>query len=158
MIYVAMYLVAIIAANLLVARFGPAVTAINAFLFIGLDLTARDRLHDAWKHDRLWLRMAALIAAGSALTVALNWGAWQIALASFVAFACAGAVDTLVYHALGERARLVRVNGSNIVSAAVDSAVFPLLAFGWPPLLLVMVGQFVAKAAGGFLWSLVLRR
>ena len=39
------YAVAMIAANLLVATFGPSVTAINAFLLIGLDLTLRDWLH-----------------------------------------------------------------------------------------------------------------
>ena len=42
---VGLYLVAIIAANLLVAKFGPAISIVNAFLFIGLDLTARDKLH-----------------------------------------------------------------------------------------------------------------
>jgi len=49
----------------------------------------------------------------------------------------------------------VRVNGSNVVSAAVDSVVFPTLAFGsflpW-----VILGQFLAKVAGGAVWSLIL--
>lgn len=47
MLYVIMYLVAIVLANLTVAAFGPRMVIVNAFLFIGLDLTARDRLHDA---------------------------------------------------------------------------------------------------------------
>ncbi|NTU85457.1 MAG: hypothetical protein HGA45_39905, partial [Chloroflexales bacterium] len=37
------YLGAIIAANVLISRYGPAVAIMNAFLFIGLDLSTRDR-------------------------------------------------------------------------------------------------------------------
>ena len=130
---------------------------VNAFLFIGLDLTARDRLHDAWHRRGLAWKMAALIAAGSLLTVALNRGAGRIALASCVAFSLGAVTDTLVYALLGDRARRVRVNGSNAVSAAVDSVAFPWLAFGslmpW-----VTLGQFIAKVFGGWIWSLILFR
>lgn len=157
MLYICMYLVAIVAANLLVAYFGPSVTIINAFLFIGLDLTARDGLHEAWRNRGLVWKMAALIGAGSLLSWLLNRNAGQIALASFVAFACAGIADALVYHSLGKRARMLKVNGSNVVSAAVDSAIFPALAFGFPLLWGVMLGQFTAKVGGGFVWSLILR-
>lgn len=153
---IAIYLIAIVAANLSVAAFGPSVSILNAFLFIGLDLTTRDALHEHWHGRALWPRMLALIAGGSVISAALNWQASNIAVASFVAFAAAGIADTLVYHALGSRARLLRVNGSNVVSAAVDSAIFPALAFGFPLLLPIMIGQFVAKVAGGFLWSLIL--
>jgi len=157
MLFVVMYLVAIIAANLLVAQFGPSVVVINAFVFIGLDLTARDHLHDAWKRRHLWPKMAVLIGAGSLLSWLLNRNAGPIALASFVAFGCAGIVDAVVYHLLGDRSRMLRINGSNVVSAAVDSIVFPTLAFGvFMPL--VTLGQFAAKVAGGFVWSLVLAR
>ena len=45
--------------------------------------------------------------------------------------------------------------GSNVFGALVDSLVFPTIAFGgflpW-----ITLGQFAAKVAGGFLWSLVL--
>ena len=153
---IALYLTAIVAANLLVAQFGPAVAVLNAFLFIGLDITARDSLHESWRGRWLWPKMLALIAAGSFLSYWLNRDAGPIALASFVAFASAGLADTLVYMALGERSRMVKINGSNVVSSAVDSVIFPLLAFGWPPLVWVMLGQFVAKVAGGWVWSLVL--
>jgi uncharacterized PurR-regulated membrane protein YhhQ (DUF165 family) len=155
-VLIVLYLVAIVAANLLVAQFGPAVTALNAFLFIGLDLTTRDALHERWQGRDLWRNMLLLIGAGSLLSAVLNWNAANIALASFAAFLAAGLVDALVYVALGQRTRLVRVNGSNVVSAAVDSLIFPAVAFGlslmWP----IVLGQFVAKVAGGFVWSLVL--
>jgi hypothetical protein len=153
--YVVLYLTAIVAANLTVAWFGPKVTIVNAFLFIGLDLTARDRLHDAWHGRRLWPKMAALIAAGSLLSWLLNRDAGQIALASFVAFGCAGVVDALVYHLLGGYPRWMRINGSNVPSALVDSLVFPTLAFGGF-LPLITLGQFAAKVTGGFVWSVAL--
>jgi hypothetical protein len=155
-IYVIMYLAAIVLANLAVARFGPGSTIVVAFLFIGLDLTARDRLHDAWRGDRLFVKMALLIAAGSILSYALNRDAGQIALASFVAFAAAAIVDTVVYQLLGGYPRWLRVNGSNIPSAAVDSIIFPTLAFG-SFLLPIVLGQFLAKTLGGFVWSLFFR-
>lgn len=155
--YISIYLIAIVAANLLVTQFGPSVAVINAFLFIGLDLTARDHLHEAWKGRGLAWKMALLIGTGSVLSWLLNRNAGQIAVASFVAFACAGIADALVYHALGDKARLLKINGSNVVSAAVDSVVFPALAFGFPLLWAVMLGQFAAKVGGGFVWSLVLR-
>ena len=154
--YVCLYLLAIVLANLSVAKFGPSVAIVNAALFIGLDLTARDKLHDAWKHERLLLKMAVLIAGGSVLTVLFNWGAWRIAVASCAAFACAATVDALVYHRLLNQPRWLRINGSNVPSAFVDSLLFPLVAWGWPPLWGVMVGQFVAKVGGGFVWSVIL--
>jgi queuosine precursor transporter len=135
------------------------VTVINAFLFIGLDLVARDKLHEAWHNRGLVWKMAALIATGSTLSWLLNRNAGQIALASFVAFALAAITDTLVY-ALGIRhgwTWMKRSNGSNLASAAVDSLVFPTLAFGvlmpW-----VTFGQLCAKILGGLAWSLALRK
>jgi len=155
-IYVVMYLVAIIAANLTTAAFGPAWSIVNAFLFIGLDLTARDKLHDAWHNNGLVWKMAALIAAGSTISYVLNRDAGIVALASFVAFALAAVVDTLAYSLLRNKSYLRRVNGSNLVSAAVDSLVFPTIAFGGI-MPLITLGQFAAKIGGGFAWSLVLR-
>lgn len=157
MIYVGLYLFAIVAANLTIAAFGPAWSIVNAFLFIGMDLTARDRLHDAWHGRGLWRKMALLVATGSLLSYALNRNAGQIALASFVAFGLAGIADTVVYSLLRRRTYMQRVNGSNLVSAAVDSLVFPTLAFGgimpW-----ITLGQFAAKIGGGFVWSVVLSK
>ncbi|MCL4868808.1 MAG: VUT family protein [Anaerolineae bacterium] len=156
MVYVILYLVAIVLANLTVAAFGPSMVIVNAFLFIGLDLTARDHLHDAWRGNKLLPKMTALIAAGSILSWLLNRDAGQIALASFIAFAAAATVDALVYHLLGKYPRWLRINGSNVPSALVDSLVFPTLAFG-TFLPLIVLGQFIAKVLGGFAWSLVFR-
>ena len=145
-------------ANLSVAFFGPVSSIVNAFLFIGLDLTGRDKLHEAWQGRGLVWKMALLIASGSILSWLINRNAGSIALASFVAFGCAAVVDTIIYQLLHHKTKFIKVNGSNVLSAAVDSIVFPALAFGFPLMFGIMAGQFAAKVAGGFVWSLILRR
>jgi uncharacterized PurR-regulated membrane protein YhhQ (DUF165 family) len=153
-----LYLTAIVAANLLVAQFGPAISVVNAFLFIGLDLTARDGLHEKWSGQHLWWKMFLLVASGSLLSWFLNRNAGPIALASFVAFAGAGIADTLIYYLLGEKSRFIKINGSNVVSSAVDSFIFPIIAFGLPILWPIVIGQFIAKVGGGFVWSIILTK
>lgn len=154
--YIALYLLAIVAANLLITQFGPILTIPVAFLCIGFDLTSRDKLHDAWQGKGLLCKMGLLIGSGSALSWLLNQNAGKVAIASLVAFAAAACVDTLIYHLLRDKSHLFKVNGSNMLSAAVDSLVFPTLAFGgfmpW-----VTLGQFAAKVLGGLLWSLILQ-
>ena len=153
---VALYLGAIVAANLIVAAHGPWITPYVAFALIGADLTARDALHVQWEGRALWLRIGALIAVGGALSYLLNQDAGIIAVASVVAFVAAGVVDTIVYQALRHASFDDRVNVSNIAAAAVDSILFLWIAFG------VVNGvtflQFVAKVAGGVVWLLILKR
>lgn len=140
------------------AHFGQAATIVNAFAFIGFDLTSRDALHEEWRGEWLWPKMAALIAAGSALSWILNANAGKIALASLASFALAGAADAIAYHVLVNMRRTRRMNTSNVVSAAVDSIMFPALAFGWPPALWICSGQFIAKTAGGAMWCWIIDR
>lgn len=153
--YICLYLVAIILANLSVATFGPASTIVNAFLFIGLDLTSRDALHEAWHKKHLFVKMLLLISAGSVISYALNRNAGPIALASFLAFAGASVVDTIVYQFLHNKPWMVKVNGSNLFSAMADSLIFPTIAFGWF-MPLIVLGQFAAKVAGGFIWAAII--
>lgn len=146
------YATAMILANLSVAAFGPKVTPINAFLLIGLDLALRD-----WLQVRLrpW-QMGLLIAATGLLTLGLNPAAGRIALASAAAFTVAALVDWAVFSRMGG-SWLRRANASNVAGAAVDSLVFPTLAFG-ALLPGVVAAQFVAKVAGGAVWSWLLSR
>ena len=150
---VSIYALAMTGANLSVAAFGPAVTPINAFLLIGLDLALRD-----WLHVRLrrW-QMAALIAATGVLTLLLNPAAGKIAIASAAAFTAAALVDWSVFQRLIGKSWTTRANGSNVAGAAVDSLVFPTIAFGalMPQVVLM---QFVAKVAGGAMWTWLLAR
>ena len=157
MIYIVMYLTAIILANLSSAYFGPSASVVNAFLFIGLDLTARDKLHEAWHKNGLLWKMGMLISVGSLLSWLLNRNAGMIAIASFTAFACAALVDTIAYQFLYKKSYFLKVNGSNVFSALADSLVFPTIAFGGF-LPLITLGQFIAKVFGGFIWSLFLNK
>lgn len=155
MLLIIAYLAAVVIANLTVAAFGAGISIVNAFLFIGLDLTARDTLHERWQGRNLTRNMALLILTGSVLSALLNINALPIAIASCVAFAAVGVVDTLVYALIRDRTRFIRVNGSNVVSAMVDSFLFPVLAFG-AFLPAIFIGQWIAKIAGGFIWSWIL--
>lgn len=160
MIPVGIYLAAIVAANLLAAEYGPAITPYTAFLLIGVDLTLRDYLHDRWplRYPTGWRwMMAGLIVTGGLLSWLVQPDAGRIALASSVAFMVSALLDTLVYHALGSRPWMVRANGSNVVGAAADSILFPTLAFG-VFLPLIILGQFAAKVGGGLLWSAIIAR
>lgn len=155
MLYVLMYLGAIVVANLLTSNFGAGMSIVNAFLFIGLDITARDRLHDTWHNDGLVWKMGALIFAGSVLSWFVDRNVVQIAVASCVSFLIANISDAVIYQVLHKHPWQIKVNGSNIVSAAVDSVAFPTIAFGsFMPL--VTLGQFVAKVCGGFVWAWVI--
>lgn len=151
-IAILIYAAAMTLANLSVAAFGPWVSPINAFVLIGLDLALRDWLHVRMK---AW-QMANLIACTGVLTLALNPEAGMIAVASACAFSAAALVDWATFARL-RGSWLFRANGSNVAGAAVDSLIFPALAFGALMPHIVAL-QFVAKVAGGALWSWALAR
>jgi len=146
------YASSMILANLLVSTFGPSITPINAFLLIGLDLTLRD-----WLHFRLktW-QMGCLIVGTGGLTYLLNPAAGMIAVASAVAFLVAALVDWAVFMKT-TGSWIKRANVSNTAGAAVDSLLFPTIAFGalMPEIVAL---QFIAKVAGGAVWSYVLEK
>lgn len=146
------YAAAMTLANLSVATFGPAISPVNAFVLIGLDLALRD-----WLHVRLkaWQMLALILAAG-VLTYALNPAAGKIAVASSAAFTAAALVDWMTFARL-RGSWLFRANGSNVAGAAVDSLIFPTVAFGVLMPHIVAL-QFVAKVAGGALWAWALAR
>ncbi len=159
---VATFLAAIVAANLSISHWGTQAAIWNAVVFIGLDHVTRDRLHDLWRGHVL-RNMAVLIAAGSALSyvlgLALGTGPFvgRIALASCIAFAAASSADALVYHWRRNQSWSDRSNESNLAGAAVDSVVFAALLpfpFSWSFVLTL----WAAKVAGGYVWSLVLRK
>ena len=146
------YAVAMTVANLLVATFGPAISPINAFFFIGLDLTLRD-----WLHVRLktW-QMGGLIVGTGALTYLLNPAAGMIAVASATSFLIAALVDWAVFvKTTGSWVK--RANLSNTAGAAVDSVLFPTIAFGGLMPEIVAL-QFIAKVSGGAIWSYILKK
>ncbi len=149
---IALYAAAMTFANLSIAHWGPWVSPINAFLFIGLDLTLRD-----WLHTRLkaW-QMGGLIAATGLLTYVLNPAAGMIAIASAVSFTAAAVVDWSVFMK-SSGTWFKRSTKSNVAGAAIDSLLFPTIAFGalMPQ---IVVAQFLAKVVGGVMWSVLLTR
>lgn len=157
MFKIVVYLGSIVLANLLVNELGPDYTPHIALALIGLDLTLRDRLHDSWK-TKLKLKMGALILVGSLLSFIINKNTQQTAIASFVAFACAATLDAVMYSLLGQHSRRVRVNGSNIISAAADSVLFLVIAFGLPLPVSLILKQYIAKVGGGYIWYRLIHR
>lgn len=149
---IALYAAAMTLANLSIAHWGPWVSPINAFLFIGLDLALRDLIHERLKTHQMGL----LIAATGLLTYVLNPSAGMIAIASAVSFTAAAVVDWGVF-IKASGTWLKRSTKSNVAGAAVDSLLFPTIAFGtlMPQIVLT---QFLAKVAGGVAWGFLINK
>jgi uncharacterized PurR-regulated membrane protein YhhQ (DUF165 family) len=153
MLYLAitLYAASIVAANLLVVQFGPAITPINAFFLIGMDLALRN-----WLNLRMRpIYMGSLILGTGVLTYVLNPAAQQIAIASAIAFTAAALADWLTFNTVAG-GWMRRNLAGNSVGAAVDSLLFPTLAFG-ALMPAVVVAQFFAKVAGGSFWGYLMR-
>jgi uncharacterized PurR-regulated membrane protein YhhQ (DUF165 family) len=155
-ILIVVYLAAVTTANLLASHYGPTITPYTALGLIGLSLIVRDRLADAFGPSR-WLRQAALIIAGSLLAYLVNRDAAQIALASCIAFGASESVEGVLYFLLRRESWIERANKSGIVGAAIDSFLFPTIAFH-AVLWTTIFGQFTAKTAGCFVFSVLLAR
>lgn len=157
MIYAGIYIAALVLANLLVAWLGVWFSLVNAFVLIGLDLSLRDKLHDLWESDKLAIKMGGLIASASIISYVINPATGMIAFASLAAFCLSMVADAVAYQYLKSKDWMVRVNGSNIAGAAVDSIVFPTIAFGGLMPEIVAL-QFFAKLMGGGIWSYLLKK
>lgn len=157
-IVILLYLFAIVLANTLMIILGPQVAVVSSAVLIGLDLTARDLLHERWHGRALRVRMLVIVLTGSVLTALFNTDAHRIAFASFTAFMCAGITDYLVYERFYFHARIVKINLSNIASAFVDASLFITLAFGFPILGDVILLSFITKTIAGYAWSLLFVR
>ena len=146
------YASAMTLANLSIATFGVWISPINAFIFIGLDLALRDWLHIKIK---MW-QMGALIVSTGLITYALNPSAGMIAVASALSFMLAALADWAIFTKI-TGTWFKRANVSNVAGAAVDSIAFPTIAFGvLMPEIIAM--QFVAKIAGGAIWTYLLNK
>lgn len=147
------YVLAICAANYLVFLFGPWWSIVNSFALIGLDFILRDVLH-----ERIgFAKVTCLAVISGVISYSINPAGGMIAVASSVSFVLASIGDGSVYQLLIRKSWPVKSNASNITASAIDSVTFPLLAFGalMPG---IIAGQFIAKVAGGFIWSLILRK
>lgn len=152
LVAILIYTVAMTVANLLVARFGPMVTPINAFVLVGLDLALRDWLQVKISRSG----MLGLVLLTGVLTYVLAPEANMIAMASAVSFTVAAFADWMTFVRMSGT-WTKRSLGSNVVGAAVDSLLFPTLAFG-ALMPAVVAWQFAGKVAGGAVWTWVLGR
>lgn len=131
----------VVAANWLTERYGfvPVGLGFQATAgtyAAGLAFGLRDALHE---HSRRLV--LAAIAVGAVVSW---WIAPALAVASAVAFAVSELADFAVYDPLRDRAWPLAVAASNLVGAAVDTALFLWIA-GFP-ILDAMPGQMVGKA------------
>ncbi|MCZ2895187.1 VUT family protein [Burkholderia thailandensis] len=87
----------------------------------------------------------------------LNPASGVIAVASLAAFSAAAVASAIVFQIARRYPVLARANGANVAGAAADSLIFPLIAFGT---LFPMIAflQFLAKVAGGAVWSWIVFR
>lgn len=145
------YVVALCLANVLVFWLGPWWSIVNSFLLIGLDFVIRDSLH-----EKLGLfRVSGLAVAAGVISYAINPAGGAIAIASCTSFVIASLGDGFVYQSLIKRPWSAKSNASNTAAAAIDSLLFPWIAFGtlMPQ---IVLAQFFAKVLGGFLWSMII--
>lgn len=115
---------------------GFGLTAPSGVLLVGLGLVLRDMVHEAGG------ARAALLAIAIGGLLAWFVAPPALVIASVAAFVLAELADLAVYTPLRERRMGFAVLASGVVGAAVDSAVFLMLAFGS---LDFMAGQVVGK-------------
>lgn len=147
------YLMAGVIANAFVTRFGQAGLVVTALLMIPVDLTVRDYLHERWERSgALNIKMWTLILSGALLSYWSSFASREVAIASCAAFLCSGAADFFIFKRLRGNTWFVRANLSNLGSAAVDSFVFPAVAFSVFDVRLCAV-QTLLKFFGGLVIS-----
>lgn len=121
----------------------------SGVLMVGLALVLRDAIHERGGLSAV----AVAVVLGALATLAVAPAA--LALASLAAFVAAEVVDTAAYAAARRRGRAFAVLTSGVVGAAVDSAVFLLLAFGS---LDYLAGQTLGKLYASVVVAFLLAR
>jgi queuosine precursor transporter len=103
---------------------GFGIMAPSGVLMIGAALVLRDWLHEmaGWKFSFV------AVLAGAILSLAFSPPV--LAIASAAAFLVAETADLFVYARLRDRSKSLAVMASQIVGAALDSALFVYIAFG----------------------------
>lgn len=126
---------------------GFGLMAPSGVLVIGAALVLRDWLHElaGWR----WSFVAVLTGGG----LSLVFSPPALAVASAAAFTLAEMADFVVYARLRRRGKALAVMASQIIGAALDSALFVWLAFGS---LEFSAGTTLAKIYAGAAVAIVL--
>jgi len=157
--YAIAYVLSIVFANLIVAKFGLVtwfgfLTFPAGAIFIGLCFTLRDFVQRDFGHRDVWYFMIGSTIITVLMGVALSHlpiPLWKVALASGVAFLVSEAIDWTVYYFL-KKDLIWRICVSNLISVPIDSILFVGIAFGTFNFLAPPVwGQTIVKYISGLL-------
>lgn len=155
MIRIAIYLLSIILANVITARFAPfeigALIIPYGTLFIGLTLVMRDMVQNRFGRLRTYLLIGIALIL-SALTSYLLGDALWVVFASTLSFIISETADTEIYTRL-KLPFVRRVFYSGVVAGFLDSAVFVIIGIGplglqfvpWQLVPYAILGQWIAK-------------
>lgn len=141
---VSVYVMAVVMANVVTARFGLVNVGFGLLVTAGtyaagFALLARDFVH---RYGNRWYALAAVGVGGL-----ISWftSTPELAVASSTAFVVAELVDLAVFEPIRNvRGFAPAALASNIVSAPVDTVVFLTMA-GFPLTVVTVGGQFVGK-------------
>lgn len=142
-IALAVYIGAILAANILSANFGLVPVGFGLVVSAGTYAAGFALLSRDFVHRYLGVRA---VLAGMAVGLALSWflATPALAVASAVAFLVAEVADLLVFMRVRPRGFVRAAFISNCVSAPVDTVLFLWIA-GFPLMFESIVGQMVGK-------------
>ncbi|MEN1966680.1 VUT family protein [Lentibacillus sp. N15] len=150
------YLLSIVLANVITAKFAPLNLGLFIIpygtLFIGLTLVMRDMVQNRYGRAKTYLWIVAALAL-SALTSHLLGDALWVVFASTLSFIISETTDTEIYTRF-KLPFVKRVMYSGVVAGLLDSAVFVIIGIGplglgyvpWDLVLYAVAGQWVAKA------------
>lgn len=153
------FVIAFIAANLIVKHFGPTGLLISSFLLIPFDFVTRCIIHETIKGFVLFMTLLILTIIAAVITLFINGDAINIAIASICGFTIAQIVAGFFYQwrkSAGD-SYFVKVNMSDFLAIVFDSVVFQLVAFSvisWQ----ITGGQVLIKFLGGIFWYLIFFR
>lgn len=155
MIRIAIYLLSIILANVITARFvpmeiGPLIIPYGT-LFIGLTLVMRDMVQNRFGRMRTYLLIGLALILSAISSFLLGDPLWVV-FASTISFIVSETADTEIY----TRFKLPfvrRVMFSGVVAGFLDSAIFVIIGIGplglefvpWNLVPYAIAGQWVAK-------------
>lgn len=151
------FLLALVAANLIVKHFGAPGLLISSFLLIPFDFVLRCVIHENYKGFKLFRLLLGLTIAAGLCTYAINHDALNVARGS-VAGIVAAQIFAGAFYQLAKYKNegfFIKVNLSDLIAITFDSIAFQIVAFNlFNPS--IMLGQIIIKFAGGLLWYFII--
>lgn len=155
MLRILIYLLSIIIANVITAKFAPLHLGLFIIpygtLFIGLTLVMRDMVQNKYGRKKTYMWIVAALALSAVTSHLLGDELWVV-FASTLSFIISETADTEIYTRL-KLPFVKRVMFSGIVAGFFDSSVFVIIGIGplglgyvsWDLVPYAIAGQWVAK-------------